>query len=255
MSAALSMRTVESVSASFSFMARTISAWMRSLMLASVMGSSNGLRSVRAALPSRTIARGRPALRAPPSLLADIVDRAASASAHRRHDVDLAVLGNGRGEAAGEADALHADEELNVLAHLAGLGEDAVAHRRHFPPQRVERVREIVERARQLHRGARAGKIAQDGRQPDDDGHRYLAREALRACRRADAFLATVFTFALSRESLARLTPRACGTRIFAGLPATTARTHSTGGMPSATSDHELPPSAEPYTLPLRVPK
>src|SRR5262245_1143708 len=114
MSAALSMRTVDRVSASFSFMALVISTWMRSVMLGSVMGSSK--------VPRAGGPRPRPE------------GRGRSAAAHRRHDRDLGVFGHGGGEAAGEADALHPDEELDVLAHLARLGEHAIAHRGHLAP-------------------------------------------------------------------------------------------------------------------------
>ena len=45
------------------------------------------------------------------------------------------------------------------------------------------------------------------------------------------------------------------GGRAAGAPPITAARTHSTWGSPPFTSDHELPPSAEPHRSPLRVPK
>src|SRR6188474_2071137 len=55
---------------------------------------------------------------------------------------DLGSVGKGRGEAAGPPAALCADEEVDVGAHLASLGEHAVAHAGGRLPQRGERVSE-----------------------------------------------------------------------------------------------------------------
>src|ERR1041384_5412724 len=128
MSAALSMRTVESVSASFSFMALTISAWIRSAMLGSVMAPS-GLRSRSAESwgreDSTPRAGGRRVLPAP----------------HRRHDADLAPRRKRRREPTSVAYALVSDEHLNVLADLARLGHDAIADGGELAPEGGERDR------------------------------------------------------------------------------------------------------------------
>src|SRR6266545_5818177 len=175
------------------------------------------------------------------SIVARNGDAARLPPAHRRHDADLRALGHRSGEAAGEADALAAHEELHVLAHLARLGEHAIAHRWRFAPERVERVRHRVERARQLDRPARARQVAQDRGQAHAHRHRspYRARADLRAGFRLAAGFAEALVRAETRAGFfAGFAPRACGTRALAGSPITAARTLSTGGSPSATSRH-----------------
>src|ERR671933_499804 len=64
--------------------------------------------------------------------------------AHRRHDRDRAPLGERGAEAAEEADALRADEDVDVRPHLADRRVPAVEHEHRTPGGvRLERAGEL----------------------------------------------------------------------------------------------------------------
>src|SRR5438094_9927352 len=63
-----------------------------------------------------------------------------STSADGWEDRDLGAIGDGRAEAPGPPAALGADEDVDVWAHLALLGDHAIAHTGCGLPERLERV-------------------------------------------------------------------------------------------------------------------
>ncbi len=121
-----------------------------------------------------------------------------------------------------------ADEDGDVGAHLAPLGQDPVAHAGVDRRQEVERLGDGRRRCRQRDPAAAVGKRLQGARDQDVDRHQaaFLMR-----CRRGRA--ARLFVFSGTRAAL----------------------THTIGGSPSRRSSQLFPSSRDAKSLPLRVPK
>lgn len=137
--------------------------------------------------------------------------------AHRGNDRDLHAVRHGRAQAAGVADAVRAHEHVDVPSHGALFGQNAVAQARVESPDLFQRLTDGREGRLDRHASQPLRVRGQRPGQGDGDAHQ--------ATRRPRAF-STVAAF-----------------------------TQTTGGRPSAISFHDEPPSAEPNSLPLRVPK
>src|SRR5437773_849205 len=142
---------------------------------------------------------------------------AASAAAHGGEDRDLGAVGHGRRQAPAPPAALGAHEDVHVRTDLALLGQHAVSDARVERPQRVERLAERRRAARDVD----VESAPPLGERPQGSGNEK--GDPRHRCLRARS--------------------------------TTTARTQTTGGRPSTARRHEVPPSLDTKSFPLRVPK
>src|SRR5439155_970227 len=86
-------------------------------------------------------------------------------------DPQLVAVGDRRVEPAGPADALLADEHVDVLAHAALLVHDQIAHRGVHRPQRRQRLADTRRGAGHLNVVGAAGVLAQMPGDVERDRH------------------------------------------------------------------------------------